>query len=158
MTLPETDLDGLTVADHEDHHITVHDLLNKVLVDASVGDILAKVAAGTTAATVAGIQPQYVHANQVIEVAHTVAGDLIVTVDRFTRFVLVTASAHITGLAVTGMGDLGDLAGWFHLNLSATASINVDLTSADPEILVAGTVPATMVNTDVALLDVERWA
>lgn len=158
MTLPETDLDLLDVFDHEGHHVALHDSVNKLMVDASVGDVLTKLTSGTGPTSIGPRQPQFVAANQVVGVSHAASGDLVVPLDRFTRAVKVTASDNITGLA-TDPGQfalLGAQHAAFKLLIIGVGTIDLDLTPTDADVIVVGDVPASLTD-EPALFRIERW-
>ena len=156
MTLPETDLGPLTANDHEAHHVTIHDVLNRLLVDADkVGDTLMKTASGTGAGTVGAAQPHYVWPNQVVEVTHSVAGALALAAARDTRAIKVTASANITSLTVGGLELIGDGFSTVWVQIEATAAITLALVSAS--FTIVGTAPTALANGETAQFIVQRW-
>jgi hypothetical protein len=156
VTLPEVDLDQLTVTEHEAHHVALHDLLNKLLVDADVGDQLTKTAADASVGSVGNIQPQYVWPNQQLEVSHTSAGPLTITLTRFIRAVRITATANITSLVVNGFDTLGDLFAMVNARIDATGTISVDL-SGDPELFIAND-PGSSLTDESAVSRIARWS
>lgn len=155
MTLPETGLVGLTKAEHEDHHEALHDLANKLVTDAQVGDVAMKVVAGSTVGTVAPTQPHYIHNEQVLAVAHSSPGVLTITCSRFTRVVVVTASANITGLVVNSLNLVG--AGYAHVDVWIYASAGITLSFAG-SVIAAPAPPGTLASGARGLFRVARFA
>lgn len=155
MSLPEIDLSALTTADHTAHHVAIHDLLNRLLTDAAVGDVLTKLAAGSALATVGPAQAGHIYNNQVVTVSHTVAGPLVINCTAQTRVVLVTASANIVGLTVNNLALLGDGYAEVRIRIQAAAGITVAATPTNIEVAM-GTVPTTMATGAVAYIEVGR--
>lgn len=156
MSLPEVGLGPLTAEDHEQHHVTIHDILNRLQVDSTTpGDMLMKTAAGTGANTVGTAQPQYHWPNQVQAVTHSVAGALAIAAARDTRAIKVTASANITSMTVGGLELVGDGFSQVWVRIEATAAITLALTSASFEIV--GTAPTALANGEAVQFLVQRW-
>jgi hypothetical protein len=155
MALPETGLSGMTKAEHEDHHETLHDLWNKLVTDASVGDVAMKVASGTSVAGIAPTQPHYMLDVQVQQITHAASGVLAIVCTRFTRVVIVTASAAITGLTVTGLDLVG--AGYAHVDVWILATVGISVSFAG-SVIVAPAPPATLGAGVRGLFRVARFA
>lgn len=156
MTLPETGLGALTAQDHEDHHLTLHDLMNRLLVDADKpGDTLMKTTAGTTPASIGAAQPHFCYSNQVKTVNHTVAGALTIAADRDTRAIKIVASANITSLTVNGLELVGDGFSQIWVRVEAGAAITVDLSGANYDVV--GTAPTSLANGEAVQFLVQRW-
>lgn len=144
MSLPEStiELSALTVAEHEAHHVTVHDVLNKLLEDSdTVGDVLGRVGTGTGASATGRFQPHFTFDSQVKNHSHSVAGQLSFTVPRDTRVVKVAATADVTGIADVDMSALGAFG---EIVVLVTASAAISFTAASAATVVVGSVPANL--------------
>lgn len=159
MSLPEspTTLAAMTVADHEAHHVTMHDVLNKVLEDSTdIGDVLGRVGAGSGASATGHFQPHFVHSNQVKSHSHSSPGLLSFTVPRDTRAVVVAATADVTGIADIDMSALGAFG---ELVVKVTASGGaISFTAASDFTTVQGAVPATIADGQSVVFTLQRLA
>jgi hypothetical protein len=155
MSLPESGLAGLTKAQHEDHHELLHDLANKLVTDAQVGDVAMKVVDGATVGAVAPTQPHYIHNEQVLLITHSVAGALTINLTRFTRKVVVTASANITSLAVNNLALVGEGYAEVDVWIYATTSISLAFGAA---VIAAPGPPASLAAGVRGLFRVARFA
>lgn len=157
MTLPEVDLGLLDVQDHKEHHATMHDLWNKLLVDATLeGEVLMKTSPGTGAATVGTAQPHFTFASQIRTFTHSSPGPLAISATRQTRAIRVNASADITGLSLTGLELVGDGFSQVWVRILATsASLSLDLSSGIVEVV--GSPPTTLSLGEAARFIVQRW-
>lgn len=156
MSLPEANLGALTAQDHEDHHLVVHDVLNRLLVDADTpGDTLMKVATGATPASVGAAQPHYCWPNQVKSYTHSTAGGLVIAANRDTRAIKVVATANITSLTVNGLELVGDGFSQVWVRIEAGAAISTTLTSGN--LVVVGAAPTSLAAGEVVQFLVQRW-
>ena len=159
MSLPESPvtLSAMTVAEHETHHVTVHDVLNKLLEDSTdVGDVLGRVGAGAGASSTGAFQPHFVHDNQVKSHAHTSAGLLSFTVTRDTKAVVVDATADITGIADIDMSTLGAF-GEIVVQINAAGGA-ISFTAASDFTTVQGAVPPTLADGQSVVFVLQRLA
>lgn len=157
MTLPEVDLGTLTVQDHEDHHNTIHDILNRLLIDtSSVGEVLCKTSGGTGTGTIGTAQPHYTFPAQVRSYTHSAAGALSIAAERQTKAIKVSASANITSLAVGGLEFIGQGFSQVWVQITATAPITLNLTGA-ANLKVIGTPVTSLASGESVEFIVQRW-
>jgi hypothetical protein len=145
----------LSKAEHEDNHEALHDLANKLVTDAQVGDVATKVVTGSTVGTIAPIQPHYIHNEQVLQLTHSAVGVLTINCTRFTRVVVVTASANITGLVVNNLQLVGE--GYGHVDVWIYATVGISLSFAG-SVISAPAPPATLASGARGLFRVARFA
>lgn len=153
-SLPTTGLTGTPVADHQDHHLSLHEIHNHLVSAGIAGDIVMRIGSGTASGSFARRQRHYVLPEQTMTVTHSSSGSLTFAVTGQTRAVKVNASANVTGITVTGMDLLGVQFSEIDVLLVATANITVDLSSGS---LVYGTAPASMTAGQSVPFTVQRW-
>ncbi len=157
MTLPEVDLGTMTIQDHEDHHNTIHDVLNRLFDDTDlVGEVLCKTSSGTGTGTIGTAQAHYTFPDQVKDYTHSVAGTLAIAASRQTKAIKVSASANISGMTIGGMELIGQGFSEVWVQIEATAAITVDLAAAS-NVSVIGTPVTSLAIGETVEFIVQRW-
>jgi hypothetical protein len=145
MSLPEVDLTTVNAYSHQAHHVAIHDVLNELLLDGLPGETLTKIAAGTSAATLAARPIRAAPASQVLTITHSSAGGIYTQPARTVAAIRITATANITELRIQDLWQFGPLSCRLPVLIhnasgsSITVNLNgVEVLNPPPSTLAAG--------------------
>ena len=150
MPLPETGLEGGSVADHVSHTEQLHQLFNRLTGSpAAVGDVPRRLSVVEVPGSIEYRPANYTYIHNVLSINHGIAGLLTIEVERGTKVVKVNATNHITGVNLSGMTNLG--VGYAEVRVIITAGANITLSLGTAT--VHGSPPATLADGEQTIFD-----